>query len=668
MSDSLPAEVLDTVSFRELGLPDNLLKLLEELGYQTPSPIQAQIIPEILAGHDVMGQAQTGTGKTAAFALPGLCLLKLDIRAPQILVLAPTRELATQVCEAYERYAQHLPQVRCVALCGGQEYRQQISQLNQGPQVVVGTPGRLMDHMRRGTLDLSHLRQVVLDEADEMLRMGFIDDVEWILQQAPKERQTALFSATMPKPIFQIAQQYLKDPVDIRIKTKAMTATTITQKYWMVAGASKIEALTRLLEVTPYTAAIVFVRTKTATIDIAEVLRARGFRVLALNGDIDQKLRQRSVDQLKSGEVDVLVATDVAARGLDVDRISLVINFDIPFDPEAYVHRIGRTGRAGREGQAILFVAQRERRLLASIERVTRQPIQAITLPSFNDVQKHRLLRLQDQISEALPQAIESKSLKVYEDCLQDMITAGIATAEQIAVTLMWLTQKNHSVATLVEEKPAEPRSYARERERSREGSSRDARPRQNFRERDGAATPARSRERTSERDGDRSSEKRSFGDRPVRDRGTEKSSEPRVRRDRDTQPMETYRVALGKNDNVSPRNLVGAIANEGGIDSANIGRIEIFDHYSTVDLPVGIDKSVCQDLKAAWVCGKQLNLTLMSQSVGSESKGFVKSSPDYHAAPKAATPKKTYSAKGERSERPRLQLKRSPTAAVHKA
>jgi ATP-dependent RNA helicase DeaD len=359
MSDSLSAEVLDTISFRELGLPDNLLKLLDELGYQTPSPIQAQIIPEILAGRDVMGQAQTGTGKTAAFALPGLCLLKLDIRAPQILVLAPTRELATQVCEAYERYAQHLPQVRCVALCGGQEYRQQISQLHQGPQVVVGTPGRLMDHMRRGTLDLSHLQQVVLDEADEMLRMGFIDDVEWILQQAPKERQTALFSATMPKPIFQIAQQYLKDPVDIRIKTKAMTATTITQKYWMVAGATKIEALTRLLEVTPYTAAIVFVRTKTATVDIAEVLRARGFRVLALNGDIDQKLRQRSVDQLKSGEVDVLVATDVAARGLDVERISLVINFDIPFDPEAYVHRIGRTGRAGREGQAILFVAQR---------------------------------------------------------------------------------------------------------------------------------------------------------------------------------------------------------------------------------------------------------------------------------------------------------------------
>ncbi len=665
MSVSLPAEVMPTTSFRDLGLPDNLLKLLDELGYQTPSPIQAQIIPEILAGHDVMGQAQTGTGKTAAFALPGLCLLKLDIRAPQILVLAPTRELATQVAEAYERYAQHLPQVRCVALCGGQEYRQQISQLRQGPQVVVGTPGRLMDHMRRGTLDLSNLQQVVLDEADEMLRMGFIDDVEWILQQAPKERQTALFSATMPKPIFQIAQQYLKNPVDIRIKTKAMTATTITQKYWMVAGASKMEALTRLLEVTVYSAAIVFVRTKTATVEIAEVLRSAGFRVLALNGDIDQKLRQRSVDQLKSGEVDILVATDVAARGLDVERISLVINYDIPFDPEAYVHRIGRTGRAGREGQAILFVAQRERRLLASIERVTRQHIEAITLPSFMDVQKHRLQRLQQQITEALPQATQSKTLKVYQDCLEDMVSAGIATAEQIALTLMWLSQKGQSTGAVTEEKTAEPRTYARERTRDRDSApSRSREPRE----------PREPRER-SERSGEK--RERSFGDKPVReraDRDQERAPRPR----RDSQPMETYRVALGKSDNVSPRNLVGAIANEGGIDSANIGRIEIFDTYSTVDLPVGIDKKICQDLKAAWVCGKQLNLTLMGQSSGSESASPSKSSfakkrdtqsrDTQSTVAKTPTPKKTYSAKGDRSERPRLQLKRSAEPKAQKA
>lgn len=389
-------------SFRDLKLSEPLIKVLDEIGYETPTPIQSQAIPPLLNGRDILGHAPTGTGKTAAFALPLLSDLDVRNREVQVLTLTPTRELAIQVAEAFQHYASHIKGFHVLPVYGGQEYGGQIRQLKRGVQVVVGTPGRLMDHMRKGTLKLNRLQAVVLDEADEMLRMGFIDEVEWILEQTPDKRQMALFSATMPRQVERIARRYLKDPVEISIKARTATAETIRQRYWQVSGLHKLDALTRILEVESFDAVLMFVRTKTATAELAEKLEARGYAAAAMNGDMAQKHREQTVERLKKGSLDILVATDVAARGLDVDRISHVINYDVPYDTEAYIHRIGRTGRAGRRGDAILFIAPRERRLLTIIEKATRQKIEQMVLPSTEAVNNKRIADFKQKISDTL--------------------------------------------------------------------------------------------------------------------------------------------------------------------------------------------------------------------------------------------------------------------------
>jgi len=428
-----------TTTFAELGLAPEIFQVIDEVGYETPSPIQAQSIPPLLAGRDLLGQAQTGTGKTAAFALPLLSRLDLKKKSPQILVLTPTRELALQVAEAIRTYSRHLPGFQVLPIYGGQSMSQQLRQLHRGVHAVVGTPGRIQDHLRRGTLNLSALACVVLDEADEMLRMGFIDDVEEILKETPPTRQTALFSATMPKEVLSIARRHMKDPVEIRIKAKTSTVETIVQRFWQVKGLHKLDALTRILEAEEIEGMLVFVRTKTATVELSEKLESRGFSCAPLNGDMTQTLREKTVEQLKSGALDIVVATDVAARGLDVKRISHVVNYDIPYDTEAYVHRIGRTGRAGREGQAILFVAPRERRMLAAIERATRQPITAMSLPSRKEISNRRIGLFKEQIAEAM----ESQDLEFYEELIDSYQHQYDVGLRRIAATLAYLVQKD---------------------------------------------------------------------------------------------------------------------------------------------------------------------------------------------------------------------------------
>ncbi len=439
-------------SFKELGLAPAIYKVINEVGYETPSPIQARSIPPLLEGRDLLGQAQTGTGKTAAFALPLLSRLDLKKKHPQILVLTPTRELALQVSEAIRTYARHLKGFQVLPVYGGQSMSQQLRQLHRGVHAVVGTPGRIQDHLRRGTLNLADLSSVVLDEADEMLRMGFIDDVEQILKETPKERQTALFSATMPKEVNRIAQRYLSDPVEIKIKAKTSTVETISQRFWQVKGLHKLDALTRILEAEEIEGMLVFVRTKTATVELSEKLESRGFSCAPLNGDMTQALREKTVDQLKSGALDIVVATDVAARGLDVKRISHVVNYDIPYDTEAYVHRIGRTGRAGREGQAILFVAPRERRMLAAIERATRQPITAMSLPSRKDISNRRIDLFKDQIAEAM----ESQDLEFFEELIDSYQHQHDVGLRRIASTLAYLLQKDKPLQIDSTEEPEE--------------------------------------------------------------------------------------------------------------------------------------------------------------------------------------------------------------------
>ena len=430
-------EILTT--FAELNLAPAINKVIKEVGYETPSPIQARSIPPLLEGRDLLGQAQTGTGKTAAFALPLLSHLDLKKKIPQILVLTPTRELALQVSEAIRTYARHMKGFQVLPVYGGQSMSQQLRQLHRGVHAVVGTPGRIQDHLRRGTLNLSELSCVVLDEADEMLRMGFVDDVEQILKDTPAERQTALFSATMPKEVLRIARQHMKDPLEIKIKTKTSTVDTIVQRFWQVKGLHKLDALTRILEAEEIEGMIVFVRTKIATVELSEKLESRGFSCAPLNGDMTQTLREKTVERLKAGTLDIVVATDVAARGLDVKRISHVVNYDIPYDTEAYVHRIGRTGRAGRMGQAILFVAPRERRMLAAIERATRQPITAMSLPSRKDISNRRSDLFKEQIAEAM----ESQDLEFFEELIDSYQHHYDVGLRRIAATLAYLVQKD---------------------------------------------------------------------------------------------------------------------------------------------------------------------------------------------------------------------------------
>lgn len=547
------------ITFSDLGLPSALLQALEKVGYEKPTPIQAQSIPLLLDGHDLLGQAQTGTGKTAAFALPLLANLDVDNVYPQCLVLAPTRELAIQVAEAFQTYASFSKAIRVLPVYGGQSYSNQIRQLKRGVHVVVGTPGRIIDHIDRGTLKLDRLRFLVLDEADEMLRMGFIDDVEKILSHAPESRQTALFSATMPGPIRKITQRYQKDPKEVKIASKVSTASTIRQRFCQVNSHHKLEALTRIMEVESFDAMIIFVRTKTATQELADKLSARGYDVEPLNGDIPQQSRERTVERLKQGSIDILVATDVVARGLDVERISHVVNYDIPYDTESYVHRIGRTGRAGREGDAILFISHREKRMLSAIERTTRQSIAPMPIPTICELNETRLSKFKQMVVEAT----SSDALEGLMPIVEMIKEESEADPETIMAALITIAQGDEPLLLKESDRP-----------------NLDARP---------------PREKRNDR-----------GERGERgDRGGRRS-EPK--RSRPTEAgMQRYRIEVGHNHKVKPGNIVGAIANEANISSQHIGAISIFDNFSTVDLPKGMPKETHEVLKQARVAGQRL-------------------------------------------------------------
>ena len=566
-TDSAPG----SIRFSDLGLPEPLLQALRDVGYETPSPIQAATIPPLLAGRDVLGQAQTGTGKTAAFALPALARLEPAAGKPQVLVLAPTRELAIQVAEAFQKYAHHIPGFHVLPIYGGQSYGPQLAALKRGVHVVVGTPGRVIDHLERGSLDLSQLRMLVLDEADEMLRMGFIDDVEAVLKKTPETRQVALFSATMPAQIRRIAQTYLKDPVEVAIKAQTTTAENIRQRFWMVSGTNKLDALTRIMEAEPFDAMIVFARTKLGTEELADKLAARGFRAAAINGDVEQKTRERTIQRLKDGDIDVLVATDVAARGLDVDRISHVLNYDIPYDTESYVHRIGRTGRAGRKGEAILFVAPRERGMLGAIERATRQKIEQMNLPSVDAVNERRVAKFLDRIGDALA----SDDLSLFRDLVERYEREHNVPAVEIAAALARLVQGKSPLLLpkpVVPERTFEPRPDRR----SREGGS-----------------PAAS-----------ASENQTAPDSRFRANDEQKRNAAQL-------PMQTYRIEVGHQHGVQPGNIVGAIANEADLEARYIGRIDIRDDFTLVDLPEGMPPELLAHLKKVRVASRPLQMRL---------------------------------------------------------
>ena len=556
-------------TFSDLGLDGPVLKALDDVGYETPSAIQAATIPTLLAGRDVVGLAQTGTGKTAAFALPILARLDVAQKSPQALVLAPTRELALQVCEAFERYAAHLRGVHILPVYGGQGYGVQLSALRRGVHIIVGTPGRIMDHLDKGTLDLSELKYLVLDEADEMLKMGFAEDVETILAETPDDKQVALFSATMPATIRRLSKQYLRDPEEITVKTKTQTSANIAQRYLVVSFQQKVDALTRILEVENFEGMIVFVRTKNVTEELAEKLRARGYSAAAINGDIAQAQRERTVNQLKTGKLDILVATDVAARGLDVERISHVVNFDIPTDSEPYVHRIGRTGRAGRSGDAISFVTPRERGLLARIEKATKQPITQMQLPSVDDVNVTRLARFDDRITAALGQA---ERIEGFRDIIAHYMRHNDVPEVDVAAALAVVAQGDSPL--LLEPEPERPQRA----ERAERGDRGDRR------ERDGG----RGRDRD-ERYGDDERERR-----PRRGPGA---------------GMATYRIAVGRRHRVEPRQIVGALANEGGLRRDDFGAIQIRPEFSLVELPAELPPGTLERLDGTRISGRLIEL-----------------------------------------------------------
>ena len=578
-SAEVKTEATTASGFARFGFAPELLKALEAIGYLEPSPIQKAAIPELMLGRDLVGQAQTGTGKTAAFALPMLAALDPEQRKPQVLVLAPTRELALQVAEAFNSYASHLPGVRTLAIYGGADFRDQIHQLKRGVQIVVGTPGRVMDHMRQGTLDLSSLRALVLDEADEMLRMGFIDDVEWVLEQLPEQRQVVLFSATMPPEIRRISQKYLNAPAEITIKQKAADATRIRQRFLMVHAPHKQAALERVLEAETSEGVIIFARTKAITLTVAESLEQHGYDVAVLNGDVPQAQRERTIERLKSGQVDVLVATDVAARGLDVERISLVINYDIPFDSEAYVHRIGRTGRAGRSGDAILFLTPRERRFLGGIERAVGKPIEEMEVPSNATINQNRLDRMRTKLTNCLQTPASSEQERaLLSEILQRVAQEQGSSPEQLALAALELSLVGKPLLLQGEENFQQVRQNGPGRDGGRD-SGRDF-------GRD------RGRGREVGRDVGRGAPR---GERPV---GPPEDN------------MERFRVELGWRDRIKPGNIVGAIANEAGLNGRAIGRIQIFDTHSTVDLPKGMPEDVFQGLRQLRVMNKPLQLS----------------------------------------------------------
>ena len=552
----MPSSNASLSSFRDLNLPAPLMATLDEVGYETPTPIQIQAIPHLLKGLDLLGHAPTGTGKTAAFALPLLARIKIEKPQVQVMTLTPTRELAIQVAEAFQRYASGIRGFHVLPIYGGQAYSGQIRQLKRGVHVVVGTPGRVMDHMRKGTLKLGGLQALVLDEGDEMLRMGFIDEVEWILEQTPKPCQMALFSATMPKEIERIARRYLDNPEKISIKSRTATAETVRQRYWLVSGLHKLDALTRILEVEEFDAVLIFVRTKTATTELAERLEARGHAAAAMNGDMAQNQREQMIERLKKGSLDILVATDVAARGLDVDRISHVVNYDISYDTEGYIHRIGRTGRAGRKGNAILFVAPRERRMLKAIERATRQKIEPLELPTTEIVNNKRIADFKQKISDTLA----AGELAFMQSLVEQYQREHDVPAIEIAAALANMSIGDRPL--LMEPEKTRPRREFSDAKRRKDGGER---------RRDKLRKPA-------EKD------------------------------------MERFRLEVGRDHGVSPGNIVGAIANEAGLDGQHIGHIEINADFSLIDLPIGMPREVFKDLKKVWVCGQRLGISRLDK------------------------------------------------------
>jgi ATP-dependent RNA helicase DeaD len=562
----------NSTGFASLGLPFPVLRVLEELGYETPSAIQANSIPPLLEGKDVLGMAQTGTGKTAAFALPLLVRTNPDFRTPQVLVLAPTRELAQQVAEAAKTYSKHMSGINVTAIYGGSDYGSQLRDLKRGPQWVVGTPGRVMDHLRRGTLSLADIKAVVLDEADEMLRMGFIDDVNWILEQAPAKRQVALFSATMPKEIQRVAETHLNEPVQVKIESKTTTNDRIRQRYWFVGGVHKNDALLRIAETEDFDAMMIFVRTKQATEEVADFMAANGFRCAPLNGDIPQQQRERAVEKLKAGKLDMIVATDVAARGLDVERISHVINYDIPQDTESYVHRIGRTGRAGREGEAIVFVRGREKRMLRDIEKATRQPIEEMPLPSAAQVNAKRREAFRARIIDAL----NTEKNALYREIIESVLTEHPVDALDVAAACASLIQGDK--ALFIDEKADQKMQERKKRDRD------DREPRQQR-------------------------EPRDRGDRGSRGRKATPDINPLPLKGQPNVDMVRYMVSVGYDDGLRPGNLVGAVANEADLESRYIGHIEILENYSIVDLPAGMPPETMKTLRNARVCGRALEI-----------------------------------------------------------
>ena len=578
---------MSSVDFASLGISAPVLKAVQQLGYEQPSPVQEASIPILLEGKNLLGTAQTGTGKTAAFALPFLSMLDEKQKSPQILVLTPTRELAIQVAEAFQSYAKHIKGFHVLPIYGGADIGGQLRGLKRGAQVVVGTPGRMLDHLRRRSLDLSNIKGLILDEADEMLRMGFIDDVETILAKTPPECQRALFSATMPPAIKRVADKYLGDAEVVSIQNKTKTVERIAQSHLMVKGHQKMDALTRILDVEQFDGMIIFVRTKSSTLEIAEKLEARGFSSAALNGDLTQTLRERTINRLKKGQLDIVVATDVAARGLDVERISHVINYDVPYDNESYVHRIGRTGRAGREGKAIMFVTQKETRMLRSIEKSTRQPISSFNLPSNEEVSGQRV----EQFKEQLVGMCKSTKLDKFHSLVKEVAAEHDIDMTLLAAALAFEAQK---------ERPLFPKMVAIDT------------PRASNKDRASDRKPRERNERTDRSD-------RSERQRPDRAPKAARDKAPMTDNEGNDVAMITYRIEVGRNDDVSPKNIVGAIANEAQIDAQFIGHIKLHDNHSTVDLPEGMPKELFDHLYKVRVCQKPLKISVDNGTAGEQ-------------------------------------------------
>jgi ATP-dependent RNA helicase DeaD len=573
-------------TFASIGLHPAVARVVAELGYEAPTPVQADCIPHLLAGRDLLGQAQTGTGKTAAFALPLLSRLDTGAHLPQLLVLTPTRELALQVAEALQRYAQHLPGFHVVPIYGGQSYTLQIRQLKHHPQVVVGTPGRVMDHMRRGTLTLAGLRALVLDEADEMLNMGFAEDIDWIFEHTPETRQVALFSATMPDTILRVARKRLTDPVEVRVEGGTEPLETIDQQHIVVTRFHKLDVLTRMLEIEPFDGMVIFVRTKNATTELADKLKAHGFTAEPLHGDMTQEMRERTLDRIRHGRLDIIVATDVAARGLDVERLTHVVNFDIPTDPQTYVHRIGRTGRAGRSGRAILLVEPRERGLLRAIERTIGANVPRMDAPSAQALSSSRI----ERFTAELRQTLAEQDLDFHYRLVSNL--AGELELEPLDIAAALTFQLQRERPLEVEELPSPPPSPAR-RDRPQRSDARGRPPRRDDR---GDRPP-------------RYQDDRRRGDRP---------DQPRRERDGNAAGLASYRIEVGHDHGVTPREIVGAIANEAGIEGRYIGRIDIRGDHSTVDLPDGMPKEIFNHLKRVYVRGQALRITTLGKGVES--------------------------------------------------